>query len=775
MHVLVVGSGGREHALAWAISRSPQVTQVYVATGNAGTTWQAGDRKGLAVGAPCQNVPIASEDIDGLLRFAQENAVALTVVGPEQPLVNGIVDRFQAHGLRIFGPKQAAARLEGSKAFAKRFMSDNNIPTADYAIFHDLYSAQSYIRAINRPLVVKADGLAAGKGVIVCDTTEQALTAAQHIMAERAFGKAGEVVVVEERLSGREISVLAFCDGKTAKPMLVARDHKRALDGDKGLNTGGMGAIAPAPDIKPALVAEAMQRIVQPALDGMNALGTPFVGVLFVGIMLAPKGMMTLEFNCRFGDPEAQAILPLLQTDLVDVLNACIDGTLVDLELSWSDQSCAAVVLASGGYPNDFKRGYPIQGLEKPHDTAHNLFFHAGTSVHDGRIVTSGGRVLAAVGIGRDLDSALERAYHLANTVYFERMHYRRDIGKTVPFIPSHYAQAGVDIDAGQRAVELIKESVRATYNANVLSDLGSFGGLFAVDFLKSYENPVLVASTDGVGTKTKVASYMQKWDSIGQDLVNHCINDILVQGATPLFFMDYVASSKLHPNIVATIVKGMAYACRVNGCALLGGETAEMPAVYLDGEVDIVGTIVGVVDRRDLVSGARIQEGDAIISLPSSGLHTNGYSLARQVLRAQDWHKHDPRLGMSIGQALLAVHRAYLHDYRAMLSLNVDIKGMAHITGGGVVDNLPRILPEGVGAKLFKGTWDVPPIFSLIQELGGIDDEEMYRVFNMGLGMLFVLPPQDVARVLKTLPEARHVGIIQRGKQEVCFEKASG
>lgn len=776
MRVLVVGSGGREHTLAWAISRSQQVTQVYVAQGNAGTQWVAGNREGLTVGAPCQNTPIASEDVDGLLRFAQENAIDLTVVGPEVPLVNGIVDRFQAQGLRIFGASQQAARLEGSKAFSKQFMTQNSIPTADYAICHDLYTAQSYIRAVNRPLVVKADGLAAGKGVIVCDTPDQAISAAHHIMATRAFGSAGDVVVVEERLTGREISLLAFCDGKTAKPMVTARDHKRALDGDRGLNTGGMGAVAPSPDIKQSVIDEIMSRVVQPTLDGMNALGTPFVGVLFVGVMLTPKGIMTLEFNCRFGDPETQVILPLLETDIIDVFNACIDGTLDALDIQWSKRSCATIVLASGGYPSEFKRGYPIQGLEKPFNTESSIIFHAGTTTHQGRVVTNGGRVLAMTGIGRDLEGALNRAYRLAEMVHFEQMHFRRDIGKTVTSqLPTggHYAQAGVNIDAGQHAVELMKESIKATYTPNVLSDTGHFGGLFAVDFLKGYENPILVASTDGVGTKTKVASHMQKWDTIGQDLVNHCINDILVQGATPLFFMDYVASSQLDPVVISTVVKGMAYACRVNGCALLGGETAEMPSVYHEGELDVVGTLVGVVDQMNLVTGERVREGDAIISLPSTGLHTNGYSLARQILRGLDWKETHPKLGTSIGNALLAVHRAYLSEYRAMLSLGVDIRGMAHITGGGILDNLPRVLPEGLGASIAHNTWDIPPIFTLIQELGGIDEAELFRVFNMGLGMVFVMPAHDVDRVLKTLTEARHVGIITRGKREVTLMKA--
>jgi phosphoribosylformylglycinamidine cyclo-ligase len=321
------------------------------------------------------------------------------------------------------------------------------------------------------------------------------------------------------------------------------------------------------------------------------------------------------------------------------------------------------------------------------------------------------------------------------------------------------YANAGVDIEAGSRATRLMAEAVRSTYGAEVLAGIGAFGGLYDAGALKAMDAPVLVASTDGVGTKMKVAAKLNRWDTVGQDLVNHCVNDILVQGARPLFFLDYVASSRLNPEQIAAIVSGAAAACREVGCALLGGETAEMPGVYEAGEVDLAGTIVGVVERGRIIDGSRIQPGDAVLALPSSGLHTNGYSLARRVLADLDWTEPLPELNGSIGDALLAVHRCYLEPVSQLGA--VDIRGMAHITGGGVIDNLPRIFPPGVGAVINRGAWDEPAIFGLIQEVGQVDDAEMFHVFNMGLGMLLVVPPDQVSAAKALLPTLAQIGEI--------------
>lgn len=327
------------------------------------------------------------------------------------------------------------------------------------------------------------------------------------------------------------------------------------------------------------------------------------------------------------------------------------------------------------------------------------------------------------------------------------------------------YTQAGVDIAAGTQATQLMKTAVQSTYGPEVLSDVGSFGGLYSAVVLQNMASPVLVASTDGVGTKTKVAARLNQWDTLGYDIVNHCVNDILVQGARPLFFLDYVASSRIHPEQIATIVGGVAAACREAGCALLGGETAEMPGVYQSGEVDLVGTVVGVVERQKLINGRSIQAGDTILGFPSVGLHTNGYSLARRVLDGLDWHESHPELdGLSIGQQLLMPHRSYLGTVQELWAAGVHTAGLAHITGGGLIDNPPRIFPEGLGAVIRRGSWPVLPIFQLIQTLGDIAEAEMYHVFNMGLGMLAVVPPGDVSLAVQTVPELFVVGEIVAG-----------
>lgn len=425
--VLIVGRGGREHALAWALARSPQVDQIYVAPGNGGTTWSANpDATGLEARAASQNINLTS--IPDLLKFAQEQAIDLTIIGSEVPLVDGIVDDFQHADLAIFGPSQASAQLEGSKAFAKDFMRANHIPTAEYGVFTEYDPALKFIRNFGRPVVVKADGLAAGKGVLVCDTVEEAEAALHQIMQAKTFGLAGQQVVIEERLIGREISVLAFADGQTVVPMPVARDHKRALDGDAGLNTGGMGVFTPTPDVTPAQLEEIYQTVLQPVIEGMQKRGTPYHGVLFAGLMLTADGIRVLEYNCRLGDPETQVILPLLENDLYAVFQACIDGNLAEVDLQWKSSACATIVLASEGYPEIYPKGLPITGYE---DSAENtIIFHAGTKRAGENLVTSGGRVMALTVLGDDLATTLQTAYQQVEHIQFAGMHYRRDIGK---------------------------------------------------------------------------------------------------------------------------------------------------------------------------------------------------------------------------------------------------------------------------------------------------------------------------------------------------------
>ncbi|MCC6801738.1 MAG: phosphoribosylamine--glycine ligase [Anaerolineae bacterium] len=421
--VLVVGSGGREHALAWAIARSPSAAQVYVAPGNAGTTWGAAKNR-----APSTNVSISAEDIPALVAFARRENIDLAVIGPEVPLAQGIVDAFQSAGMRVFGPTRAAAQLESSKTFSKEFMRRHHIPTAAYGAFTDYVEARAFVTGFGRSVVVKADGLAAGKGVIVCATVAEADAALRSIMLEREFGAAGDRVVIEERLTGAELSALAFCDGKTAALMPLARDHKRVGDGDTGLNTGGMGAYAPVLDVPPDLVETIREQVIIPALRGMASEGTPYTGVLYAGLMLTPDGIRVLEFNCRFGDPETQVILPLLDSDLVEIMTACTEGRLREHQPRWLPGACATIVLASPGYPGTYPKGLPISGLESRHEDV--IVFHAGTSREGDRVVTAGGRVLAVSARGESLPKALANAYAHIPNIRFEGMHYRRDIGR---------------------------------------------------------------------------------------------------------------------------------------------------------------------------------------------------------------------------------------------------------------------------------------------------------------------------------------------------------
>ena len=419
--VLVIGNGGREHALAWKLAQSPRVAQVLVAPGNGGTA-QAGGK--------IENVAVSADDIAGLIDLARTQAVDLTVVGPEAPLAAGVVDAFSAAGLRCFGPMQAAAQLESSKAFSKAFMLRHGIPTARYAVFTSFDEALAHVAATDYPVVIKASGLAAGKGVLLPESLAEAETALRQIMVERAFGAAGDEVVIEERLAGPEASVLAFSDGRNLVVMPAAQDHKRVFDGDLGPNTGGMGAYAPAPVMTAELLDEVRRTVLQPTIDGMQAEGTPYVGILYAGLMLTTGGIKVLEFNCRFGDPETQAILPLLTSDLLDVFDACLDGTLDQVTVRWRAGAAATVVAASEGYPGSYPKGREITGLAEAEALADVAIFHAGTALADNdRVLTDGGRVLAITGVGDDLAGALAHAYHGIERISFQGIQYRRDIG----------------------------------------------------------------------------------------------------------------------------------------------------------------------------------------------------------------------------------------------------------------------------------------------------------------------------------------------------------
>lgn len=417
MNVLVIGGGGREHTIIWKLSQSPKTDKLYCAPGNGG----------ISELAEC--VPISVMDFDALISFAKEHAIDLAVVAPDDPLAAGAVDAFEAAGLKAFGPRKNAAIIEGSKAFSKDLMKKYNIPTAEYETFSDSAAAIKYITDRNKfPIVVKADGLALGKGVIIAANLDEAADAVHEIMDNKVFGSAGSRVVIEEFLTGPEISVLAFTDGKTIKPMVSAQDHKRAYDNDKGPNTGGMGTFSPSRIYDAALADECMENIFLPTVNAMNAEGRTFKGVLYFGLMKTPEGVKVIEYNCRFGDPETQVVLPRLKTDLLDIFNAVVDERLDEIAIEWTDNAAVCVVLASGGYPKKYEKGYPIDGI-KHAESLGALVFHAGTTYNDGTFKTNGGRVLGVTAVGDNLDSAIKKAYEYVDLISFKDMHYRKDIG----------------------------------------------------------------------------------------------------------------------------------------------------------------------------------------------------------------------------------------------------------------------------------------------------------------------------------------------------------
>ena len=429
MDILVVGNGAREHALAWKLLQSSGVNRLLVAPGNGGTASIA------------ENVPVAADDMDGLLRLAQDRSVGLTVVGPEIPLAAGLTDTFQQHGLPVFGPTKNASRLEWSKSFARCLTQGLGVPGPDFKVFNDASQADAFLSRHQGPIVVKADGLAAGKGALLCKDRDEALSAVNLCMREQAFGAAGETVVLEECLSGPEISVFAFCDGERVSSMTAASDYKRAFDGDNGPNTGGMGAYSPSLPFTHDLSNQVRQRIMQPVVDEMANRGIPYKGVLYAGLMLTEQGPKLLEFNCRLGDPETQVVLPLLEGDLLPVLQACAEGNISQCDVKWSHEACVGVVLVSGGYPGDYRRALPINGLEDMDDDI--LVFHAGTSLSgtDGNLVTDGGRVLTVVGRGDNLPAARRRAYANIDRISFDDSYYRRDIAKLPPMSQEYAAQ----------------------------------------------------------------------------------------------------------------------------------------------------------------------------------------------------------------------------------------------------------------------------------------------------------------------------------------------
>jgi formyltetrahydrofolate-dependent phosphoribosylglycinamide formyltransferase len=972
--VIVVGAGGREHALAVALAQSPLVREVVCCPGNGGTAVEGGKIRN-------EETLNGNQENATIIELTKRLGAAMVVVGPEAPLVAGLVDQLAKECPQVlaFGPTQAAAELEASKAFTKDFLEEHGIPTAKYRNFTVAAEAIAYVESLgeNDRQVVKASGLAAGKGVLLPTTKAETVAAVKEIMSDKAFGTAGDTCVIESFLIGPEASCLAFCDGKTAKLMPAAQDHKRALDNDQGLNTGGMGAYAPAPCVTPDLQKEIEDMCIK-TVQKMAERGTPYVGCLYAGMMLTPDGPYVLEFNCRFGDPETQVVLPLLETDLYEVMTACCTESLESVDVRFKEgASAATVVCASKGYPEKYPKGMEIQGLDAAKGLDGIKVYHAGTSLDGGAVTRcSGGRVLAVTGVGPSLKAALRTAYNGVSKLDFvdsngeHLMHYRTDIGKKAaekklrigvlgstrgtalipvieacansgiraeivavvsnkssapildkgralgatvmtkfvsskglsreqydaectaallgagvefvllagymrilskPFtdfwkgrcinvhpslLPKHaggmdlavhqavidaketesgctihqvteavdggpivvqkrvkveegdtaeslkvkvqaqegpafieaiekycrgevisYADAGVSIDAGNKFVDSIKHMCKSTRRPGCDADLGGFGGLF--DLAAAGYNSadtVLIGATDGVGTKLRIAHATGKHETVGIDLVAMCVNDLIVAGGEPLFFLDYFATGHLEIAEAAGVVKGIAEGCRQSGCGLIGGETAEMPSMYAPGDYDLAGFSVGAV-HRDRILPSGVCAGDVLLGLTSSGIHSNGFSLVRKLVEKQGLNYDSPcpwDAGNNIGDALLTPTKIYVKACVPLLRQGL-LKGLSHITGGGLLENLPRSLPSGVSAEISMHP-PLLPVFKWIKEASGLDDNELLRTFNCGIGMVLILKKENAQSVKDLLLAAGEtdvydMGVLVEGENEVVMK----
>lgn len=792
LNILVIGNGGREHAIVWRLAQSANVDTIYVAPGNGGTS-------SVAKVVNVDHLSGEPKHFDALQKFAVEKKIDLVIPGPEQPLVDGITTVFTKVGIPVFGPSAKAALMEGSKAFSKVFMDKHQIPTARFKNFTNVEDAKKHIETVDYKIVLKADGIAAGKGVLIPETKEEALQGLNEIMVAKNFGAAGDEIVIEEFLEGDELSILTITDGYSFFNLPAAQDHKRIADGDKGLNTGGMGAYAPAPIATPEILKKIDDQVIKPTIDGMRKDGYPMCGILFTGIMLTPnKEPKVLEYNVRFGDPETQTVLPLLSddTDLAEVFLASAEHRLDSVNIKTKENMFSTtVVMAAGGYPEAYNKGDEITIKDSlPKDT---YIFHAGTSQKDGKTVTSGGRVIASTAIASNLREAVDKAYVGVDHVSFDKKYNRKDIAHRAFRDAAEvekksggvtYAEAGVSVDNGNLLVEQIKAKVKSTARPGADSDIGGFGGLF--DLKKAgydVDDTLLVAATDGVGTKLRVAQIMNIHDTVGIDLVAMNVNDLVVQGAEPLIFLDYFATGKLDIEVASKFVGGVADGCIQAGCALVGGETSEMPGMYDAGHYDTNGTAVGAVSKSKILPKiSSMSAGNKLIGVKSDGIHSNGFSLVRHIIEAsKDFDYHSPApwstKGKTIGEEILVPTKIYVKQF--LKSINDDLLlGLAHITGGGLVENIPRALPKGIQAKVDMNTWEVPEIFKWFGKQGNVPYEDILKTFNMGIGMVLIVEEEKVAEVLKNLKDEGEEAVLigelvelKQGEQQCVVSNIEG
>lgn len=966
MNILALGNSGRLHAIVHKLVNDQKrnvfdipmpIKKVYVSPGNYGTHFLSQETNGCKV----KNIPnlVEGKSFLKLISFCKAKKIILVIPDSEVHFANGIVDILNKCKINCFGPTKAAAEIESSKSFAKDFMIRNDIPTATYQVFTDYEEALQYIDEIDYRVVIKASGLCAGKGVYALTNKRDAQQALKDIMLNKKFGEAGSEVVVEEYLEGPELSLLAFTDGNVISLLPPAQDYKRLLDDNQGPNTGGLGCIAGSGLLREIDLRELAGNVLQKCIDGLHAEGKTFRGVIYAGLMLTKHGPYVLEFNCRFGDPETQAQLPLLKTNLIEIMTACINGWLDRCPIEWEQSHTAVVNCASHGYPQAYETGYQIHGLHKLTDVTP---YFAGAKVqynnNQMQVVTNGGRVISLMAKRDSMREAVNTVYHEVKKISFTGMHYRTDIGKRhvdcvniavlgstrgtdmqylinrintgelnakicmvlsnkkdayilerarqhdIPyqFVPvTHdtkgtkltreeydqqminildqipdldlilmigcmrivsplfvnkyrnkiynihpsllpkfaggmdlnvheavlaaketesgctvhivtkdldagpilvqksctidpdetpetlkakvqhleglaleeainmyresrgnstghetYKAAGVDIDTHGKIIKKIKTMAKETAPNDVhIQATGQFGAIYDLSILKDrYEDPLLISGTDGVGTKLMLAILANKFDTLGIDLVAMSANDVLVHGGEPLYFLDYIAIDKINEPRDMALMEGIVEGCLQSGCALVGGETAQMSGLYNRNHFDLAGFVVGAVDRSKLLP-QNISPGDIIIGLASDGLHSNGFSLVRKIINDSniDYFSHSPISENRLIDDLLTPTRIYVKSVLPLMQNDL-IKGAAHITGGGIIDNVSRILNQ-VSANIKVTSWLVPKIFTWLQKTGNMTTNEMFHIFNMGIGMVLIVSLENKDQVVSSLKES--------------------
>ncbi|XP_071425191.1 trifunctional purine biosynthetic protein adenosine-3-like [Pithys albifrons albifrons] len=745
--VLVIGSGGREHALAWKLAQSPHIKHVFVAPGNAGT----------AASGKISNSAVLVSNHTIVTQFCKDHNIGLVLVGEEALLAAGIVDDLRAAGVGCFGPCAKAAQLASKPSLSKAFLARHGMPTARWGAFRSAQEACRFIISSEFPgWVLRAHGPSARTEVTIATSKEDACRAAQEVMQDRMFG---EMVVIEELLQGEELSCSCFTDGATVVPTPPAQAHKRLLEGDQGPTTAGMGAYCPVPQVPEALLEQIQGEILQRIVDGLRQEGTAYVGVLQTSLMLTKEGVKILNFKCQFGDPQCQAILALLETDLYEMLEAALKGQLCHTVPTWHQGTAVCVVMASQGYPRQHSTGHEVTGL--PQAQALGLqVFHGGTALKDGRVVTTGGRVLSITAVREDLLEALGDANRGVATIHFQGATYRRDIGHRGLRLLQQplalmYRERRVEATTRDVLPHLPQAPVVSGTRAGSRSALGGSAGFFDLK-ASGYDDPILVAQTKDLGTKLQIAQVCKRHDTIGQDLVALCANALLAQGAEPLFFLSHFACGKLDAEVTETLQEGIAEACRSAGCAFLGREVSEVPGWFPTGEFALSGFVVGAVERgQELLGLQRAEEGDVLLGLACPAIHGRGVGAVQRVLLASPLQPCSPAPGSAghttLGEALLSPARMYSPSLLPVLRSG-HVKAFAPIAEEGLVGGIARILPEHLSAILDALSWKIPEIFCWLYKEGNLSAEEMAQTFPCGIGAV-LLVQQDLAQhVLRTI-----------------------